>query len=89
MTTVPSSLPRSGFIEKPLGYGRVLKLSSCKKYPLGRKLKFFDFRAQASGKTDFTNSPAFGLMFLAILYSLCFLFYGLSFDFAVDMYVLT
>ncbi|PPS11364.1 hypothetical protein GOBAR_AA09267 [Gossypium barbadense] len=48
ITTVPSSLSRSGFIEKPLGYGRILKLPTCKKYPHGRKLKFFDFRAQAS-----------------------------------------
>ncbi|KAA3485629.1 Protein TIC 62, chloroplastic [Gossypium australe] len=48
ITTVPSSLSRSGFIEKPLGYGRILKLPACKKYPHGRKLKFFDFRAQAS-----------------------------------------
>ncbi|EOX98542.1 NAD(P)-binding Rossmann-fold superfamily protein isoform 4 [Theobroma cacao] len=59
ITTVPSSLPRSGFIEKPLGYGRVFKLPRCKKYPLSRKLKVFDFRAQASGTTK-TNSEVAG-----------------------------
>ncbi|XWS68161.1 hypothetical protein CRYUN_Cryun04dG0067700 [Craigia yunnanensis] len=58
ITTVPSSLPRSGFIEKPLGYGRVLKLPSCKKYPHSRKLKFFDFRAQASGTTKISSEVA-------------------------------
>ncbi|XP_007042708.2 PREDICTED: protein TIC 62, chloroplastic isoform X1 [Theobroma cacao] len=59
ITTVPSSLPRSGFIEKPLGYGRVFKLPRCKKCPLSRELKVFDFRAQASGTTK-TNSEVAG-----------------------------
>ncbi|MBA0556971.1 hypothetical protein Golob_027031 [Gossypium lobatum] len=58
ITTVPSSLSRSGFIEKPLGYGRILKLPTCKKYPHGRKLKFFDFRAQASETTKISSETA-------------------------------
>ncbi|XWS39838.1 hypothetical protein CRYUN_Cryun18bG0088900 [Craigia yunnanensis] len=58
ITTVPSSLSRSGFIEKPLGYGRVLKLPSCKTYPNGRKLKFFDFRAQALGTIKISSEVA-------------------------------
>ncbi|TYI94906.1 hypothetical protein E1A91_D02G239000v1 [Gossypium mustelinum] len=58
ITTVPLSLSRSGFIEKPLGYGRILKLPTCKKYPHGRKLKFFDFRAQASETTKISSETA-------------------------------
>ncbi|XWS54644.1 hypothetical protein CRYUN_Cryun10bG0106400 [Craigia yunnanensis] len=58
ITTVPSYLPRSGFIEKPLGYGRVLKLPSCKRYLNGRKLKFFDFRAQALGTMKISSEVA-------------------------------
>ncbi|XVF01426.1 hypothetical protein REPUB_Repub04eG0088100 [Reevesia pubescens] len=58
ISTLPSSLPRNGFIEKPLGYGRVLKLPSCKRYPNGRKLKFFHFKAQASGTTKISSEVA-------------------------------
>ncbi|XVF44941.1 hypothetical protein PTKIN_Ptkin02bG0163600 [Pterospermum kingtungense] len=59
ITTVPSSLSRSsGFIEKPFGYGRILKLPSCKRYPHSRELKFFDFRAQASGTTKISSEVA-------------------------------
>ncbi|OMO73823.1 hypothetical protein CCACVL1_17132 [Corchorus capsularis] len=58
ITTITSSLPRSGFIEKPLGYGRLLKLPTSKKYPHSRKLKFFDLRAQASGTTKISSEAA-------------------------------
>ncbi|XP_022762385.1 protein TIC 62, chloroplastic [Durio zibethinus] len=59
ISTVPSSLPRSGFIEKPLGYGRVFKLPSCKRsYPHVRKLKCFDLRAQASGTIKISSEVA-------------------------------
>ncbi|GMJ12873.1 translocon at the inner envelope membrane of chloroplasts 62 [Hibiscus trionum] len=58
ITTVPSSLSRSGFIEKLLGHGRILKLPTSKRYPLCRKFKTFDFRAQASGTTKISSEVA-------------------------------
>ncbi|KAL4279724.1 hypothetical protein GQ457_03G004160 [Hibiscus cannabinus] len=58
ITTLPSSLSRSGFIEKPLGHGRILKLPTSKRYPISRKLKTFDFRAQASGTTKISSEVA-------------------------------
>ena len=50
VTTVPSSPSLSGFIEKPFVHGQFIKFPYSKRYPLARKLKNFNVRAQASGK---------------------------------------
>ncbi|CAB4299697.1 unnamed protein product [Prunus armeniaca] len=48
VTTIPS-LSQSGFTEKPLLRGQVLKFSNSKRYPHARKLGFLHIKAQASG----------------------------------------
>ncbi|XP_039068660.1 protein TIC 62, chloroplastic-like isoform X2 [Hibiscus syriacus] len=58
ITIVPSSLSRGGFIEKPLGYGRILKLPASKRFPISRKFRTFDFRVQASGTTKIGSEVA-------------------------------
>ncbi|XP_038887687.1 protein TIC 62, chloroplastic [Benincasa hispida] len=55
LTTVPSSLSRTGFSEKPLLH---LKLSNKKSYPLAGRLKFLHIRAQASSSTSNFSSEA-------------------------------
>ncbi|KAF5443985.1 hypothetical protein F2P56_036494 [Juglans regia] len=49
LTTIPSSLFPSGFIEKPFVHGQVLKFRNSKGCSNARKLKFLSTRAQASG----------------------------------------
>ncbi|KAF5443986.1 hypothetical protein F2P56_036494 [Juglans regia] len=50
LTTIPSSLFPSGFIEKPFVHGQVLKFRNSKGCSNARKLKFLSTRAQASAK---------------------------------------
>ncbi|CAL9022077.1 unnamed protein product [Prunus brigantina] len=54
VTTIPS-LSQSGFTEKPLLRGQVLKFSNSKRYPHARKLGFLHIKAQASGTTTFSS----------------------------------
>ncbi|CAB4290279.1 unnamed protein product [Prunus armeniaca] len=54
VTTIPS-LSQSGFTEKPLLRGQVLKFSNSKRYPHARKLGFLHIKAQASGTTKFSS----------------------------------
>ncbi|XP_041015771.1 protein TIC 62, chloroplastic isoform X4 [Juglans microcarpa x Juglans regia] len=49
LTTIPSSLFPSGFIEKPFVHGQVLKFRNSNGCSTARKLKFLSTRAQASG----------------------------------------
>ncbi|KAG7976099.1 hypothetical protein I3843_06G131800 [Carya illinoinensis] len=49
VTTIPSSLFPSGFIEKPFVHGQALKFRNSKGCSNSRKLKFLSTRAQASG----------------------------------------
>ncbi|XP_041015769.1 protein TIC 62, chloroplastic isoform X2 [Juglans microcarpa x Juglans regia] len=50
LTTIPSSLFPSGFIEKPFVHGQVLKFRNSNGCSTARKLKFLSTRAQASAK---------------------------------------
>ncbi|BFG41616.1 hypothetical protein CerSpe_278900 [Prunus speciosa] len=54
VTTIPS-LSQSGFTEKPLLRGQVLKFSNSKRYLHARKLGFLHIKAQASGTTKFSS----------------------------------
>ncbi|VVA15169.1 PREDICTED: TIC 62 [Prunus dulcis] len=54
VTTIPS-LSQSGFTEKPLLRGQVLKFSNSKRYPHARKLGFLHIKAQASGTAKFSS----------------------------------
>ncbi|KAI5314338.1 hypothetical protein L3X38_043514 [Prunus dulcis] len=54
VTTIPS-LSQSGFTEKPLLRGQVLKFSNSKRYPHARKLGFLHIKAQASGTSKFSS----------------------------------
>ncbi|XP_021813456.1 protein TIC 62, chloroplastic [Prunus avium] len=54
VTTIPS-LSQSGFTEKPLLRGQVLKFSNSKRYQHARKLGFLHIKAQASGTTKFSS----------------------------------
>ncbi|CAK9315846.1 unnamed protein product [Citrullus colocynthis] len=58
LTTVPSSLSRTGFSDKPLLNAQPLKLSNKKTYPLAGRLKFLHIRAQASSSTSNFSSEA-------------------------------
>ena len=81
LTTVPSSLVRTAFLEKSVLNAQPLKLSNKKTFPLPGRLKFLHTRAQASSSTDhcsywfwFIDSSVFLLTgtfdFLIILNSL-------------------
>ncbi|KAL5790858.1 hypothetical protein ACOSQ2_005746 [Xanthoceras sorbifolium] len=59
-----SSLSRNGLIEKPCGYSQALNFPNSRRYPyhpLARKLRFTDFRAQASGTLK-VHSEAVGVI---------------------------
>ncbi|KDP46212.1 hypothetical protein JCGZ_10052 [Jatropha curcas] len=55
ITTIPTSLTRSGFLEKTSVRGHFLRFPSFNKYPHARKLKSFDIKAQASGVTKYSS----------------------------------
>ncbi|GAV67113.1 NAD_binding_10 domain-containing protein [Cephalotus follicularis] len=48
VTTIPTSLSKIGFIEKPFVRGQVLKFPALKKHPHAIKLSFLHFRVRAS-----------------------------------------
>ncbi|KAL0559644.1 hypothetical protein IC582_000007 [Cucumis melo] len=58
LTTVPSSLVRTAFLEKSLLNAQPLKFSNKKTYPLAGTLKFLHPRAQASSSTSNFSSEA-------------------------------
>ncbi|KAJ7001196.1 hypothetical protein D5086_008944 [Populus alba] len=55
ITTIPTSLTKCGFIEKSYIHGQLLKFPHFNKFPLSRKLKILDFKAQASVAAKFRS----------------------------------
>ncbi|KAF2294435.1 hypothetical protein GH714_011336 [Hevea brasiliensis] len=50
--TIPTSLTKTGFLDKASVHGQLLRFPSFNKYPHARKLKTFDVKAQASGAVE-------------------------------------
>ncbi|XP_024923031.3 protein TIC 62, chloroplastic [Ziziphus jujuba] len=55
LTTVPSSVSRIGFADKPFLHGQVLNFPNAKKYPSTRKFNFLNIKAQVSGTVTFSS----------------------------------
>ncbi|KAJ9152889.1 hypothetical protein P3X46_026397 [Hevea brasiliensis] len=53
--TIPTSLTKTGFLDKASVHGQLLRFPSFNKYPHARKLKTFDVKAQASVITKFSS----------------------------------
>ncbi|XP_010999474.1 PREDICTED: protein TIC 62, chloroplastic isoform X2 [Populus euphratica] len=55
ITTIPTSLTKCGFIEKPSIHGQFLKFPNLSKFAHSRKLKILDIKAQASVAVKFSS----------------------------------
>ncbi|KAH8498360.1 hypothetical protein H0E87_017321 [Populus deltoides] len=55
ITTIPTSLTKYGFIEKPSIHGQFLKFPNLSKFAHSRKLKILDIKAQASVAVKFSS----------------------------------
>ncbi|EEF43314.1 NAD dependent epimerase/dehydratase, putative [Ricinus communis] len=55
ITTIPTSLTKSGFLHKTFLHGQLIRFSSFSKYPHARKIRTFGIKAQASGVTKFSS----------------------------------
>lgn len=92
VTTLPSSIPRTGFTEKPFVHGQILKFPNAKKYPHARKLNFLNVRAQASGIIYINHAPGPHLINLLMLNMgmvrfLCWMFWETEEDFFLSLSV--
>ncbi|CAK7329749.1 unnamed protein product [Dovyalis caffra] len=55
ITTIPTSLNKRGFIEKPSIHGQFLKFPNFSRFPYSRKLKILDIKAQTSVAAKFSS----------------------------------
>ncbi|XP_050233743.1 protein TIC 62, chloroplastic [Mercurialis annua] len=55
ITTIPTSLTKTGLLDKSCLYGQVIKFPNFSKYPLAKKIATFHIKAQASGVTKFSS----------------------------------